>query len=199
MKKIVLGLLTVFVGSLLFTSCSTESNVLSQFSKRKYVKSFKKAKVKTKVNIEEYENTIDYDVAINTYASKDNNVAKVNEINVTDNSVLPVEEEEVKTFIKNTTAKDYSEWNNYNREMDFSKISETKKNEIAKHFANHSNNRGGVSDPIVLAILCVFVPPLAVYLYEDSIGNNFWIDLILTFLFWIPGMIFAFLVVFDVI
>jgi len=52
-------------------------------------------------------------------------------------------------------------------------------------------------DDVVLAILCVFIPPLAVYLYEDSITTNFWVDLIATLLFWLPGMILAFLIVFG--
>lgn len=56
------------------------------------------------------------------------------------------------------------------------------------------------SDNMVLLVICaIFIPPLAVYLKEGAITTNFWIDLVLTLLFWIPGMIFAFLVVFDVI
>jgi len=55
---------------------------------------------------------------------------------------------------------------------------------------------GGV-DPVVLALLCIFIPPLAVYLVRD-IGTEFWIDLLLTLLlFWLPGVIFAFIVVFG--
>ena len=51
-------------------------------------------------------------------------------------------------------------------------------------------------ETIILALLSIFLPPLAVYLYEDSITTNFWVDLILTLLFWIPGIIFALLVIF---
>ena len=58
---------------------------------------------------------------------------------------------------------------------------------------------GGTDNEIVLAILCIFIPPLAVFLKEDSIGTHFWIDLILCILFWLPGVIFAFLVCFDII
>jgi len=52
---------------------------------------------------------------------------------------------------------------------------------------------------ILYIVLAIFIPPLAVYLYEDSIGTNFWIDLILTLLFWLPGVIFAFLVIAGVV
>lgn len=53
------------------------------------------------------------------------------------------------------------------------------------------------SNLLLLAILSFLLPPLAVYLVR-GIGNSFWIDLILTLLFWIPGVIFALIVVFDV-
>lgn len=46
---------------------------------------------------------------------------------------------------------------------------------------------------ILLIILCIILPPLAVYLM-DGIGTSFWLDLILTLIFWLPGVIFAFIV-----
>lgn len=39
-------------------------------------------------------------------------------------------------------------------------------------------------------IIAVFIPPLAVYLNRGC-TNDFWINLILTFLFYIPGLIHA--------
>lgn len=48
---------------------------------------------------------------------------------------------------------------------------------------------------ILLVILSILLPPLAVYLYEDDITSLFWIDVILTIFFWIPGVIFALVVV----
>ena len=48
-------------------------------------------------------------------------------------------------------------------------------------------------------ILSILLPPLAVYLHYDVINDFFWIDLILTLLFWIPGIIFALLVITDTI
>ena len=68
-----------------------------------------------------------------------------------------------------------------------------------KSIFKHSQYRGKSEKDIVTILLCIFIPPLAVYLYEDDLTTNFWIDLILTILFWLPGMIFAFLVVFEVI
>lgn len=49
---------------------------------------------------------------------------------------------------------------------------------------------------IVLIILAILLPPLAVALHE-GIGSRFWISLLLTLLFVVPGIIFALLVVTD--
>ena len=48
---------------------------------------------------------------------------------------------------------------------------------------------------ILLVILAIFIPPLAVFLYEDGITNKFWISLLLTLLFFVPGLIYSILVV----
>lgn len=52
---------------------------------------------------------------------------------------------------------------------------------------------------ILLVILAILLPPLAVYLYENAITTKFWISLILTLLFWVPGIIYALLVVLGVV
>lgn len=54
-------------------------------------------------------------------------------------------------------------------------------------------------DIVFLAILAVLLPPLAVYLKEKTINKRFWIDLLLWFLFILPGIVFAMLIVFGVI
>lgn len=72
-------------------------------------------------------------------------------------------------------------------EKSFKKIDINKNAATAKKGSDHE---------ILLIILCIFIPPLAVFIFEDSITTNFWVDLILTILGWLPGMIFAFLVCF---
>jgi len=47
----------------------------------------------------------------------------------------------------------------------------------------------------LLIILCILLPPLAVYLHEGEINSKFWISIVLTLLFWIPGVIYALIVV----
>jgi uncharacterized membrane protein YqaE (UPF0057 family) len=51
------------------------------------------------------------------------------------------------------------------------------------------------TNTLLLVLLALLLPPLAVYLHEGVINNKFWISLILTLLFWIPGVIYALIVV----
>ncbi|WEK34920.1 MAG: YqaE/Pmp3 family membrane protein [Candidatus Pseudobacter hemicellulosilyticus] len=55
------------------------------------------------------------------------------------------------------------------------------------------------TDQVLLAILAILLPPLAVYLKTDEVGSKFWLSVILTLLFWIPGVVYALLVVFDAV
>jgi len=50
-------------------------------------------------------------------------------------------------------------------------------------------------DKVVLIILAILLPPLAVYLHQGEINSKFWIALLLTLLFILPGIIYALLVV----
>lgn len=47
------------------------------------------------------------------------------------------------------------------------------------------------TNTLLLVILGILLPPLAVYLYEGEINSRFWIDLLLTLIFWLPGVIYA--------
>ncbi|CAF0790431.1 unnamed protein product [Adineta ricciae] len=44
---------------------------------------------------------------------------------------------------------------------------------------------------LILVIIALFVPPLAVYLHENSCNNVTILNLILTILFFLPGLIHA--------
>ncbi len=59
--------------------------------------------------------------------------------------------------------------------------------------------REGKADPstdqVLLVILAILLPPLAVYLHEGAINGKFWLDLILTLIFFIPGIIYALIVI----
>ena len=48
---------------------------------------------------------------------------------------------------------------------------------------------------LLLVILAILLPPLAVYLYEGEITSHFWISLLLTLIFWIPGVVYALILI----
>ena len=51
------------------------------------------------------------------------------------------------------------------------------------------------TNTLLLVILALLLPPLAVYLHEGQINGKFWLNLLLTLLFFIPGVIHALIVV----
>ncbi len=51
------------------------------------------------------------------------------------------------------------------------------------------------TNTLLLVILAILLPPLAVYLHQGEINSKFWIDLILTLLFVLPGIIYALVVI----
>ncbi len=53
------------------------------------------------------------------------------------------------------------------------------------------------TNQLLMVILCILLPPLAVYLHEGEINTKFWISVLLTLLFWLPGIIYALVVVLD--
>ena len=70
---------------------------------------------------------------------------------------------------------------------------------LKEYKADKRAGKAAETDQVLLAILAILLPPLAVYLKEGEINSKFWISLILTLLFWIPGVVYALLVVFDAV
>ncbi len=69
------------------------------------------------------------------------------------------------------------------------------RNEL-KEFKKAKKKGFAASDnTVLLAILAILLPPLAVYLHQGEINKKFWISLLLTLLFWLPGIIYALIVV----
>ena len=69
------------------------------------------------------------------------------------------------------------------------------KKEIKEYKAAKKAGKEPSTNTLLLVILAILLPPLAVYLHEGVINNRFWISLILTLLFWLPGVIYALVVV----
>ena len=51
------------------------------------------------------------------------------------------------------------------------------------------------TNTILLVILALFIPPLAVFLHQGEINGKFWLNLILTLLLFLPGLIHALIVI----
>lgn len=74
------------------------------------------------------------------------------------------------------------------------KMKEVKK--MAREFKAAKKAGGDVqTNTVLLAILAVLLPPLAVGLHEGSLNGKFWLSVLLTLLFWLPGVIYALIVV----
>jgi len=71
------------------------------------------------------------------------------------------------------------------------RIKEAKKTWKEYKAEKRSGKAEGNTNTVLLCILAILLPPLAVYLYEGEVNNRFWISIILTLLFWIPGIIYA--------
>jgi len=73
------------------------------------------------------------------------------------------------------------------------KYAEAKK--LMKEHKAQKANAEPSTNTILLAILAILLPPLAVYLHEGEFNTKFWLDLLLTLLFFLPGVIYALIVV----
>ena len=73
-------------------------------------------------------------------------------------------------------------------------IREAKK-EIKLYKAEKKAANEPTTNTLLLVILSILLPPLAVYLHDGVINSHFWIDLILTLIFWLPGVIYALIIV----
>ena len=76
-------------------------------------------------------------------------------------------------------------------------MTKAEKKELKKELREAYRQRASGTS-IIEIILAFLLPPLAVFLH-DGIGTSFWINIILTLLFVIPGIIHALLVVTDTI
>lgn len=73
------------------------------------------------------------------------------------------------------------------------KYAEVKK--LMKEYKAQKAAGDASTNTVLLAILAIILPPLAVYLHENAVNGKFWLSILLTLLFWIPGVIYALIVV----
>ena len=83
-----------------------------------------------------------------------------------------------------------NEFHNLSRKEKKARVKEVRK-ELKSFKAAKKAGKEADTDTLLLVILAILLPPLAIYLYEGEINNRFWISLILTLLGWLPGIIYA--------
>ena len=86
------------------------------------------------------------------------------------------------------------EFKNLSKKERKSRIKEAKK-EIKAYKAAKKAGAEPSTNTLLLVILAILLPPLAVYLHQGEINSKFWISLLLTLLFWLPGVIYALIVI----
>lgn len=68
-------------------------------------------------------------------------------------------------------------------------IKQYKKEKKEGKAADSDNNN------ILAIVFAILIPPVGVLIHEGHVNNKFWIDLLLTLLFFIPGLVYALIVV----
>lgn len=87
-----------------------------------------------------------------------------------------------------------NEFKNLSKSERKERIKEVKK-QIREFKAEKKAGSEPSTNTLLLVILALLLPPLAVYLHEGDTNNKFWISLLLTILFFIPGVIYALIVI----
>jgi uncharacterized membrane protein YqaE (UPF0057 family) len=117
--------------------------------------------------------------------------------NISTNAAVTINPVENKILIKDpapTVKGAVEDFKNLSRKEKKERFKELKK-EIKKFKEAKKSGADPDTNTLLLVILAILLPPLAVYLHQGEINNKFWISLILTLLFWIPGVIYALIVV----
>jgi uncharacterized membrane protein YqaE (UPF0057 family) len=93
-----------------------------------------------------------------------------------------------------TTVKDaMKEFNSLTHKEKRARFKEVKA--YLKEYKKEGKKADSDTNTLLLVILAILLPPLAVYLHEKTINTKFWIDLLLCFLFWLPAIIYALIVI----
>jgi len=110
-------------------------------------------------------------------------------------AIVPMKENNVPAGV---VTESVNQFNQLSKKEKKGRINDVKK-QLKLFKENKQMGKADDEQTILLVILAILLPPLAVYLHENAINTKFWISLVLTLLFWIPGVIYALLVVLGVI
>jgi uncharacterized membrane protein YqaE (UPF0057 family) len=74
-----------------------------------------------------------------------------------------------------------------------------RRKEVKKAIKQYKAEKKAGGEPstntLLLVILAILLPPLAVYLHQGEVNKKFWISVLLTLLFWVPGIIYALILI----
>ena len=106
-------------------------------------------------------------------------------------AIVPMKESNVPAGV---VTESVNQFNQLSKKEKKHRINDVKK-QVKLFKENRRQGKADDEETILLVILAILLPPLAVYLHQDEINTKFWISLLLTLLFWVPGVIYALLVV----
>lgn len=110
-------------------------------------------------------------------------------------AIVPVKENNVPASVVSESVNQFNQLSKKEKKQRFGEV----KKQLKLLKANKAQGKKGDDQQVLEIVLAILLPPVAVYLHEDAINTKFWISLVLTLLFWIPGVIYALLVVLDAI
>lgn len=185
MKK--LSLIGVLALSLIYTSCSIEKrHHLNGY----YISWNNKAEKATEQKTERKDA-----VTIAPVATENTNTVTEQNSVVTENTVAPQNTQtavapsskEVRSTVKNIVADV--------KKSDVQQAAPAVIKQAQKSNTGNAATPAGDTDPVLLIILAILIPPLAMYLYEGSWTSRCTVNLILTLLCGLPGMIHALVII----
>lgn len=93
------------------------------------------------------------------------------------------------TSLEKSKVEAKKEWKELSRQERSAKKQEVKNAVKAYKAGEMSENT------LLLVIITILLPPLGMYLYEGEINGRFWLSLLLTILFYLPGLIYTLVII----
>jgi uncharacterized membrane protein YqaE (UPF0057 family) len=92
----------------------------------------------------------------------------------------------------------FAEFKNLSKKEQKVRVKEAKK-QLKDFKKEKKSNKSANVEMWLLIVLAILLPPLAVYLHQGEINGKFWLSILFWFLFIIPGVVYALLVVTNTI
>jgi len=202
MKKIALLLTAAFTMTLVLDSCSVQK----RYHRKGFTVNWNNASVKMKKNQKTvHSESIQEDIVVSNSKKTEKFTRKYeapasNDIATVEKATFPSMPSQVNASLKNKINQHGT--TNFiasKEDLNEQKAKSTKKEAkaIIKAIKKDQKKQGSNTDIALLVILALFIPPLAVYLYEGYWTDRCTINLILTLLCGIPGMIHALIVILE--